>query len=159
MTRAKMRRHRRHVNDLTETAVHEAGHVIANLHFGISFVDVVINPDGSGCVTAIDTPEPMNLSEATPFTIARYSGIAAERVMLGRETTDRNSEDYRTVWTFVRPLFRKEHRFDTFTDKMLNRAIRLIQLRRDAVSAVAAALLSHRRLTERQAKALAELRQ
>src|SRR5579872_6782334 len=101
--------------DRKETAVHEAGHVIANFHFGIPFVDVAINPDGSGCVNAPNTHEPRNLIEAEPFTIARYAGIAAEQVMLGRKPTHRDSEDFMAVWTFVRPLFRNEHRFDSFT--------------------------------------------
>jgi hypothetical protein len=96
-----------------QVAIHEAGHVIANFHFGIPLVDVVINADVSGCVNALDTPEPRNLLEAEPFKIARYAGIAADQVMLGLQSTNRDSEDYRTVWTFVRPLFRKDYRFES----------------------------------------------
>jgi hypothetical protein len=70
-----------------QVAIHEAGHVIANFHFGIRFVDVVINADGRGCVNALDTPAPRNLLEAEPFTVCRYAGVAAEQVMLRLEST------------------------------------------------------------------------
>ena len=130
---------------LKATAIREAGHALANLYFGISFTEVRIFDDESGHVS-VDTPEPRNITEAEPFTICRFAGYAAEHVVLKCEPRI-TEQDWQVIWEFVRPLFRKEHRFEQFTARMERRAVKLMRLRRGTIVWLADALVERRRLT------------
>jgi hypothetical protein len=65
------------------------------------------------------------------------------------QQTDEDWERYR-LW--VMPLFRKEYRFDAFTDKMLADAVRIAKAQRFKIQTVADALYKRRRLSEKDAR-------
>ena len=136
------------VHEMRELAYHEAGHVLANLHFNIDFASASICEDGSGCVDLLQS-FPSNVTEAEPFTIALFAGHAAEHVICGSDLRV-EGDDWDTVYSRVLPLFRSSERFDTFTDKMLSKAVRLMQLRRNEVRTIGDALFAKKRLSKQQ---------
>jgi len=137
---------------MMNTAIHESGHVVANLHFGLRFEDVVLTDNGSGGeVNLWDNQGPKNVSEAEPYTIALFSGYAAAHVILGEELVVEGGD-----WEYCRlrvlPLFRSGARFDAFTDKMLKAAVKFARNQSAKIQAVANVLLDRKRLSERDAK-------
>ena len=142
------------VETIKTTAIHEAGHALANLHFGIPFIEVSVFADGSGHVSGMGMSEPRTFIEAERFTICRIAGYVAEHIALGCELCIKGN-DWFAVWTFVRPLFRTEHRFEQFTRKMDRRTVKFMQFRQAALVRIANALLEHRRLTRAEVTKLA----
>lgn len=134
-----------------KTAIHEAGHVVVNIHFGLRFEDVTIHKDGSGEVQLRDIRFPESLSEADVYTIALFSGYAAEHVLLGEEFRV-EAVDWDLYLRDVLPLFRKQHRFDAFTQRMMAKAATLIESHGSEIRVVADELYARGRLTEKEAR-------
>lgn len=133
-----------------KTAVHEAGHVVANIHFGLRFEDVTLSRDGSGEVQLRDVRYPESPSEADAYTIALFSGYAAEHVLLG-EGLRVEGVDWDLYLQDVMPLFRRRRRFAAFTRRMLAKAVKLTEFHCSEIRAVADALYARRHLTEKEA--------
>jgi hypothetical protein len=90
-----------------------------------------------------------------PFTTAIFAGYAAEHALLGEQLIV-ESEDWDRYYSRITPLFRKEHRFDAFSQKMLRAAVRFARLRSSEIHTIANALYTRRRLTEKQAQKIYE---
>jgi hypothetical protein len=143
-------------SEMMNTAIHESGHVVANLHFGLRFDEVVLTDDCSGGeVNLWDGQRPKNVSEAKPYTIALFSGYAAAHVILGDDLIVEEG-DWEHCRLRVLPLFRSEARFDAFTDKMLKAAVKFARNQSAKIQAVANVLIKRKRLSESDAKKIVD---
>lgn len=146
-------------------AVHEAGHVVADLEFLFGFLFVTIE-EGAGCVGAtnpmsqwdrdVDGPKS---DLATEYAMSLYAGAAAEEVFFGSCSPWYDDFDLAesVIAEFVAPPSAKlvgDSVFVRFHASLRDRARQLIRRRRVDVRRVADELLTRGRLSEQEVESL-----
>jgi hypothetical protein len=137
---------------LQRIATHEAGHAVANFHFGQETLEVTLDfDDEKGVVaghTVSDAYSLDSVADAVPFSISLFAGYAAEHVLLGNEPrlADRQG-DWQDFTQRVGPLFPNPRDLEDFEKQTMNDAVTLMQSYIPEVTRIADALCAKRRLT------------
>jgi hypothetical protein len=132
------------VDNIFRAAFHEAGHVVAALHYGLPLREVYIRHDGSGLTTYC---RQFGRAEARVWTISAYAGPASEDLaFLYCKTVD--AADMAAI---ERMLQRLGLDWDECRLGMLRfEAQILVQRFRPRIAAIAGGLIQHGRLTAAQ---------
>jgi len=128
------------------TAAHEAGHAVAARILGIAFsgVSIAVEGDSAGRVAGVRSSEAVTrCPEATEdYLVYLYAGAAAVRELCAGAVVTGASEDELRAQQAAGFVVRKPGEYRACLERARERARELVRARRQAVEAVASALLS-----------------
>lgn len=154
------------------TAYHEAGHIVAHLHFGLPINSATILPtqDYQGAV-AHPSPMMINISGGKErkavvrqMIIAYYAGYQAERIYEPRASADYSREDDYLAFELSRQYgvfprgcsFVGDEVHDAYLDRLKGEADRLVRGNWGRVTLIAEALLERGHITGLEALELVQ---